>query len=560
MFCGNCGKDIGDSKVCPFCNPDLQSQNPAEEPAPAQPAVPEEEDNRTVLFSEPTAPQPEASLSGQPVDEDDSHTVLFSEPEAPQPEASLSGQPVDEDDSHTVLFSEPEASQPEASLSGQPVEEEDSHTVLFSGIAQEQNPYTPPMNNYPSYQPVQPAAPQNPVYPNQSYPNQGYPSQGVQYPAPAPNTNFGAPVTQEKPEKKSKKGLIIAIVAILVVLLAGGGVAAFFLTAPMRNYNKEMDLKDNGEYEQAIEIFTDLEDYEDSPAQITDCKYLNAKQMIDDANYAEAREILTELGDYKESKDELNRCNYLDAKQMLADGNYDDAKIAFQALGDYEDSEDLVKECDYGRANELLTDKKYAEAKKIYESLNGYSDSKDKIKQCDYNLAKSKVDSAPADAIELLEGLGDYEDSKTLLQQAKMSFCKKNKDSTNKTTYKYLKELKDAKYKGAAELYTELYTLKVTNVFWNTSTSDDNTKMTTIKQGQKAAVHFDLTGYTPDTYYFKVKLKARDASGATAEGEISGIYSRFAYGLSDASKGTLTVDIYDSEGKTKLYTATIEIV
>ncbi len=572
MFCGKCGKNIGDSKVCPYCNP----QNPANEVF-GQPK--DEVDSPTVLLSgmDPTNPYPS--------DDDDVRTTLFTDTAASAPEASLGGNPDDadnptvllsginpanpyqssEEDVKTTLFNDTAATNPEASLSGNQGDDVDSPTVLLSGLRQEQAPAAPARNDYasasqqnpygynsPVGQPIENQAPQNNSY--------SYSSPAMQTPVSTPSYN-SAPVTEEPKKKKSKKGLVIGIVTSILVVLIGAGVILYFtVLKDLFAYNSAIDHKDKAEYSDAIDIFEDLGDYKDSQAQITECKYLLAKQQIDDGEYEEARSTLTELGDYKDSKDQLDKCNYLDAKQMLADGKYDEAKTAFKALGDYEDSKELIKECDYGRATKLLNDKKYTEAKKIFESLNGYSDSKTKIKECDYNIAKSKISSNPSDAIDILEDLGSYEDSEKLLKQAKMNYCKKNKDSSNATTYKYLKELKEANYSGAAALYKELYTIKIINVYWNTDTSDHSTKMTKIKEGEKAVLHFEMTGYTPDTYYFKVQLKAYDASGASDEDEMGGIYTRFAYGLLGASKGTLTVEIYSADGSEKLYTATVQIV
>ena len=490
MFCGNCGKNIGDLKVCPYCNPTPQPQEVPEYQAPAQPV------------------EPFPAADAQP----------------PVPE------------------------------------EEENHTVLFSGVAEEPAPVAPPVTppEYPAYQQPVTGAPynQNNSYqpPVQQTP---YPYPPVQ-PAPAPAP---APAPEQK-EKKSKKGPIIAIIVILVVLLAGGGVAAFFLTAPMRNYSKAMDLKDKGEYKEAITILEDLNDYEDSADQITDCQYLYAKQLIDDGEYSEARDILTSLNDYEDSKDQITKCDYLEAKSWLEEGKYDEAKAVFKRLGKYEESEKLIQKCDYEKANQLLKDKKYADAKKLYKELGAYEDSKEKIKECDYNIAKGLIESKPAEAIELLEDVGNYQDSKKLLQQAKMSYCKKNKKFTDKNTYKYLKELKDAKYKGAAEMYKELYTLKVTNVFWNTDSDNETQKLTKISSGKDAVLHFDLTGYTPDTYYFHVLYEVTAANGEKLSRDASGIYHRFTYTLQNAPKGTLKVDIYDTSnnGKNKLYTASVQIV
>lgn len=571
MFCGKCGKNIGDSKVCPYCNP----QNPANEvfgqpkdevdsPTvllsginPTNPYPSDDDDVKTTLFSDAAAAAPEASLGGA-ADEGDTPTVLLSgiDPANPYPSG--------DEDVKTTLYSETAATNPEASLSGAPDDDVDSPTVLLSGLRQDQAPAAPAQNNYesapqqnqyaynsPVGQPIENPAPQNNSY--------SYPSPVT--PAPVSTPSYNPSAAEEPKKKKSKKGLVIGIVTGVLVVLIGAGVILYFtVLKDMFAYNSAVDHKDKAEYSEAIDIFTELGDYKDSASQITECKYLLAKQQIDDGDYEEARATLTELGDYKDSKDELDRCNYLDAKQMLADGEYDEAKTAFKALGDYEDSKELIKECDYGRATKLLNDKKYTEAKKIFETLNGYSDSKTKIKECDYNIAKSKISSNPSDAIDILEDLGSYEDSEKLLKQAKMNYCKKNKDSSNATTYKYLKELKAENYSGAAALYKELYTIKIINVYWNTDTSDHSTKMTKISEGEKAVLHFEMTGYTPDTYYFKVQLKAYDASGASDEDEMGGIYTRFAYGLLGASKGTLTVEIYSADGSEKLYTATVQIV
>ena len=353
---------------------------------------------------------------------------------------------------------------------------------------EEPAPVAPPVapSEYPPYQQPVTGAPYNQ---NNSYQpplqQNPYPYPPVQ-PAPAPAP---APAPEQK-EKKSKKGLIIAIIVILVVLLAGGGVAAFFLTAPMRNYSKAMDLKDKGEYKEAITILEDLDDYEDSADQITDCQYLYAKQLIDDGEYSEARDILTALNDYEDSKDQITKCDYLEAKSWLEEGKYDEAKAVFKRLGKYEESEKLIQKCDYEKANQLLKDKKYADAKKLYKELGPYEDSKGKDEgmQLQYRQGSDRIQACRGDRTARI--YGNYQDSKKLLQQAKMNYCKKNKKFTDKNTYKYLKELKDAKYKGAAEMYKELYTLKVTNVFWNLDSDNETPEADKGQQRQRRSASF----------------------------------------------------------------------
>ena len=113
---------------------------------------------------------------------------------------------------------------------------------------------------------------------------------------------------------------------VLVVLIAGGGVAAFFLTAPMRNYNKAMELKESGDYQAASDMFAELGDYEDSAAQITDCSYLSAKRLVDEGKYDEAKTALEKLGDYKDCKELITKCDYEKAVALLNEQKYTEAK------------------------------------------------------------------------------------------------------------------------------------------------------------------------------------------------------------------------------------------
>ena len=71
-------------------------------------------------------------------------------------------------------------------------------------------------------------------------------------------------------------------------------------------------------------------------------------------------------------------------------------------------------------------------------------------------------------------------------------------------------------------------------------------KLTKVSSGKDAVLHFDLTGYTPDTYYFHVLYEVTAANGEKLSRDASGIYHRFTYTLQNAPKGTLKVDIYDT--------------
>ena len=73
-------------------------------------------------------------------------------------------------------------------------------------------------------------------------------------------------------KKKLSKGGIIAIIVAVVVIVAVV-IAYFVLTTDSRNYNAASDLFKEEKYQEALEMFTELGDYEDSAEMVEKCKY-----------------------------------------------------------------------------------------------------------------------------------------------------------------------------------------------------------------------------------------------------------------------------------------------
>lgn len=439
MFCSNCGKNIADRTVCPYCGFQMISPQVPTVPAQEAPAYGE------AAPAYPNAGYPEAD--GQPV---------------PYPAAPV-----------------PETTYPDG----------------YADAAQQPYPADPNAAGYNA------AYEQNPAYP---------------YP-PAPQ----APL---KPKKK-KKGLIIGIISGAAVLLAGAAVAVYFLVlAPLFSYNKAVSLKEDGKYQEAIEAFTDLKDYKDSPDQITECRYLAAKQLA-------------------------------------ATGKYDEAVAAFEALGDYSDSKDQIKQCGYDKAKKLFDDGEYDKAKEAFLALGDYADSADQATACDYAVAKALIESDPEEAVELLEALGDYQDSGELVKQAKMTYCEQNRDNTDETTYAYLKDLKSAGYAGASALYDELYTYRITEVFWNDDpdNTDPASNATKLSSAELQVLHFSLEGGTPDDTDMQIHYTVTWPGGNKNEGHYSKRFNNYTLKLTNDAKGTIKVEIY-SQDNTKLYTTTVTVI
>lgn len=89
-----------------------------------------------------------------------------------------------------------------------------------------------------------------------------------------------------------------------------------------------------GEYDQAIQTFKELGEYEDSGHFLI---YAGAQKQLKEGNYEEALKNLKNLGDFKSSSSWLT---YALASKLLYEGRYKAAYDQFNSLGIFQDSEE----------------------------------------------------------------------------------------------------------------------------------------------------------------------------------------------------------------------------
>ncbi|MBP3413595.1 MAG: zinc ribbon domain-containing protein [Clostridia bacterium] len=93
--------------------------------------------------------------------------------------------------------------------------------------------------------------------------------------------------------------LVLVVVVVLLV---------FLLTGNSRDYNKAMELYNNGQYAEASVIFSELEDYEDSEEMANDCAYIQACQLVSASDFEGASVMFKEISDYKDSEEMAELC------------------------------------------------------------------------------------------------------------------------------------------------------------------------------------------------------------------------------------------------------------
>ena len=323
------------------------------------------------------------------------------------------------------------------------------------------------------------------------------------------------------PKKKSNKAKFIIPVVILIVAIIVVNAIRFVpgFIAETR-YNSALELINEKNYTEAIEILTELGEYEDSQEKIKECKYQNALLLIDAEEYSEAKALLEELKGYNtDIETKIQICDYSIAKQYLEKGKYDKAQELFTALKDYGDSKDMIRECSYRKALSLIEGKKYEDAIKILSDIKKYSDSKEKI------------------------------------NEAKYLYVTENLTSDNETTVKYLKELAKIKYRNSADLKQELLGASSDSAlkfFVNTSSTDNETSLDSVSHLRSAYFHIVALD---ETYYGeRLTLKYTTQYNYTSTSYVTfsqdNTSAIVVYPPTDTSGYTVTFSIQTSDGTT----------
>ena len=356
--------------------------------------------------------------------------------------------------------------------------------------------------------------------------------------------------------KKAGKGKKVALAVGGVAVAAAVAVGAAWPSIQQKmEYSKAAQALANGDYGTAITVFGELGDYEDSAAQLTEAKYQQALAALQQGDYANALTQLQQLKNYKDAEDQAKEARYQLAVYAMKQGDYESAITQLGDLKGYKDAETKWKEAKYQNAKKLLNAKNYTSARSAYSSLNGYKDSADLYKEATYQQCKADKTNSKQ-YMNLLEALGDYKDSAALRLEKMGQFVNANKNSTSYTVRDvacdYLKELVKSDSATWQPVYNEMFSWKITDMYWNTS-ADSTTQVSSIKSGSPAYFHFTISGGEPGastTLYRRVFWSDGDKSGYNSFNyEYEDGDSGYVYWDKLSYKGKVTIKIYDGNKK-----------
>lgn len=318
MICSNCGKEIEGGKFCPFCGTAVEAP---EAEAPAEEAAPE------VKSEEPAA---EAAAEDAPATEAPAEEAAAEETpaeEAPAEEPAAEDAPVIEETPASEEAAA-EAAPAEPSIL-EPVEAISSEVTEVAPIENPTETVASPIDIAPAPAPA---------------PAEGPAAGPAAETAPVEAPVAAAPV-EAKP-KKSKKPLIIALSIIgAVIILAGAGLGIFYYLL-VQKYNKATDAFENGDYEQSLQLYTELQTFKFKDSEYwaqcsqVELDYQKVDGLIEQEDFDGAITILDEVIEFYEDDSKSDEALALKTecetvKEAFADKsakNYFEAKNKFTAL------------------------------------------------------------------------------------------------------------------------------------------------------------------------------------------------------------------------------------
>lgn len=106
--------------------------------------------------------------------------------------------------------------------------------------------------------------------------------------------------------KRTAKAItLIGFIAVLVLGVIVGAFIAKKIVIPNRAFNNAVALSEAGQYQEAINAFTELGDYKDSQNRVLECKYQIATQLAEDGHFEEAIHAFEKIAGYKDSKKQI---------------------------------------------------------------------------------------------------------------------------------------------------------------------------------------------------------------------------------------------------------------
>lgn len=220
------------------------------------------------------------------------------------------------------------------------------------------------------------------------------------------------------------KKLLLAVMCISAVLLLSS-----CAKSDAAKYTDAQKLLTQGKYSEAVEAFSEIENYEDSSKYIM---YVKAVQLAEGGQHELAISSLKSLKDFKDS--EL-LVVYYNARRYEANQEYEEAAEIYESIATFKDSAarsaalpDLILQREFAEAEMYLANENTYSAVYLLEDLSDqqYSDSETRMLQDMYDLAEKALQEAKTVAAAQVFGIlaaRNYRDSAIRMQDSLYAYA-----------------------------------------------------------------------------------------------------------------------------------------
>ena len=189
----------------------------------------------------------------------------------------------------------------------------------------------------------------------------------------------------KKKENRFVRGVVVSSAFILVILF--NIIAVAVLKADdIRGLIARM-YAGSGSYTDALRYTEDIK----NETKRVEKQYVVACVMQENGDHEEAAELFASLGEHLDSADRYLACRYALADSLFRNGAYDEALECFSALGSYSDAKLRQSEVIYAKAGAAAENGDYAQAIMLFLSLGDYSDSYTQAYNAAYSVTGNKT-------------------------------------------------------------------------------------------------------------------------------------------------------------------------
>ena len=171
-------------------------------------------------------------------------------------------------------------------------------------------------------------------------------------------------------KENKNKGFIICIIILAAVILVGGFAFSYYLG------------RDSVKEEVVVNATP-------TPS-IEEQKYQKAIELREQGMYQDAADLFHENSTYKDSMEQYYQTLYELGQKKMSEGDYEEAKTWFNKISGYEDAEKQAMDCDYNIAVAYYRNGKYKKALALFEQVKDNEDARAYVSKCSKKIKQAE--------------------------------------------------------------------------------------------------------------------------------------------------------------------------